>query len=399
MDFDSILVVKIRDYMARVAITEYAAKKLFLGDAYTGVSITSENVAEAVKTLDDKANFIVKIDVGIKKRGKQGLIRLNVAAKDVAKAAEELFALGHDRCVAEVMVPHEESDEKYISVDVHRDGAQLLYSEKGGVSIEDDPDSVKNTLIPRAQMLTSEPTLEIKGVPLSSLLQTMQHYHFSFCEINPYILDGETFLPLDMAVEIDSSKEGKLPEWAQAHVLHKKVASPQEAEVLKQDARTQSALNLHTLNADGSILTLFSGGGASLVALDSLVAQGLQDNVINYSEYSGAPTRDETHAYVSTLLEVLFASKAKNKVVLIAGGVANFTDVMATFQGIVDAFSENVEMLKKQDVYVCVRRGGPNQEKGLAHLRDFLDTEKIPNDVHDPSFSLGAVGSLVVSHV
>jgi len=389
--------------MARVAITEYAAKKLFLGDAYTGVSITPENVAEVAKSLDAKANFIVKIDVGIKKRGKQGLIRLNIPGNAVAKAAGELFALGHNRCVAEVMVPHEESQEKYLSVDVHREGAQVLYSEKGGVSIEDDPDAVKNTLIPRAQMLASEPAsepaLEIAGVPLSSLLQTMQQYHFSFCEINPYILLEGTFLPLDMAVEIDSAKESKLPQWAQSHVLHKKVASAQEAAVLEQDARTQAALNLHTLNADGSILTLLSGGGASLVGLDSLVTAGLQDKVINYSEYSGAPTRDETAVYVATLLEVLFASKAKKKVVLIAGGVANFTDVMATFQGIVDAFSKNLDMLKKQEVYVCVRRGGPNQEQGLAHLRDFLNEEEIPNDVHGPSFSLGAVGSLVISHV
>jgi len=381
--------------MARVAITEYAAKKLFLGDLYSGVSITPENVEEVVKTLDMPAHFIVKIDVGIKKRGKQGLIRLNVPAKDVAKAAQELFALGHDRCIAEVMVPHEGSQEKYISIDVLREGAQVLYSEKGGISVEDDPDSVKNTLISRAEMLSFTPSEKIIGVPLSSLLETMHQYHFSFCEINPYILDGGTFLPLDMAVEIDSSMEEKLPKWVQSHVLHKKVTSAQEAEVLRQDARTQSALNLHTLNADGSILTLFSGGGASLVAMDSLVTQGLQDDIINYSEYSGAPTRDETHAYVSTLLEVLFASKAKNKVILIAGGVANFTDVMTTFQGLVDAFSENLEELKKQKVYVCVRRGGPNQDKGLAHLRDFLNEAGIPNDVHDPSFSLGAVGSLV----
>ncbi len=385
--------------MARVAITEYAAKKLFLGDAYTGVSVTPENVEEVVKTLDTKANFIVKIDVGIKKRGKQGLIRLNVPTKEVPQAAQEFFDLGHERCVVEEMVSHETSDEKYISIDLVREGAQVLYSEKGGVSVEDDPNSVQKTLIPRSQTLSASPSVAIDNVPLVQLLETMQKYHFSFCEVNPYILKDGAFFPLDMAVEIDSAKEGKLPQWAHEHILHKKVTSPQEAEVLKQDARTQAALNLHTLNKNGSILALFSGGGASLVALDSLVTAGLQEKVINYSEYSGAPTRDETHAYVSTLLEVLFASEAKEKVVLIAGGVANFTDVMATFQGIVDAFKENIDELKAQKVYVCVRRGGPNQEAGLAHLRDYLNAEKIPNDVHDPSFSLGAVGSLVVSHV
>jgi ATP citrate (pro-S)-lyase len=169
--------------------------------------------------------------------------------------------------------------------------------------------------------------------------------------------------------------------------------------VLLQDEGTAAALTLKTLNKDGSILTLLSGGGASLVAMDALVTAGLQEKIINYSEYSGAPTRDETHAYANTLLQVLFASQAPKKVILIAGGVANFTDIMTTFEGLVDAFTDNVEQLKKENIYVCIRRGGPNQEKGLAHLRDFLTSHDIPHDVHGPSLSLGEVGELVTKHL
>jgi len=385
--------------MARVAITEYAAKKLFLGDNYKGVSLTPEDVLKESKKLTPDTSYIVKIDVGIKKRGKQGLIRLDVTAETVASAAQELFALGYDRCVVEPMVTHSNADERYLSIDVVRAGVQILFSGKGGVEIEEDPESVQKILISRPEMLSAVTDTKIEGVPLTDLLQSMQQYQFSFCEINPYILEGDAFLPLDMAVEIDSAKENKLPEWAKDHILHKKAASPQEAAVLEQDARTQAALNLHTLNPNGSILTLFSGGGASLVGLDSLVTAGLSTEVINYSEYSGAPTRDETHAYVSTLLEVLFASNAKKKVVLIAGGVANFTDVMETFKGIVDAFGDSLVELKKQEVYVCVRRGGPNQETGLTHLREFLDENSLPNDVNGPTLSLGMVGDLVSKHI
>ncbi|MDA8596783.1 hypothetical protein N9L26_00410 [Candidatus Pacebacteria bacterium] len=386
--------------MARVAITEYAAKKLVFGDAYQGVTITPENVAEAVKDLPS-GNYIVKIDVGIKKRGKQGLVRLNVAADAVAAAAKELFALGYDHCIVEQMVPHEESAERYLSIDLVRDGALLIQSDKGGVDIEAAAEGdITRTVLPRSELIAGTAKTELSDVPLEDMLEKMQQYHFSFLEINPYIVtENKGFLALDMAVEIDSARELKLPPWAQSHVLHKKAASEQEARVLEQDARTQAALNLHTLNKDGSILTLLSGGGASLVGLDSLVTAGLQGQVINYSEYSGAPTREETATYVDTLLEVLFASAAKQKVVLIAGGVANFTDVMATFQGIVDAFSKNVAELTKQNVYVCVRRGGPNQENGLAHLRDWLDEHGIENDVHDPSLSLGEVGNLVNAHL
>lgn len=390
--------------MARVAITEFAAKKLVFGDEYQGISVTPANVASAAANLP-AGEYIVKVDVGIKKRGKQGLIRLNVAAEATASAAEELFSLGHERCVVEPMVPHEESAEKYLSIDLVREGALLIVSEKGGVDIEEASDAdVQRIKLTRAEVLEGAPanadTLElIAGAPLPHLLQKMSEYNFSFLEINPYLSQDDKFIALDMAVEIDSTKAGKLPQWVQEHILHKKAASSEEAEVLEQDARTQAALNLHTLNQDGSILTLLSGGGASLVALDSLVTAGLSDQVINYSEYSGAPTKDETAAYVATLLSVLFNSKAKNKAILIAGGVANFTDVLETFQGIVDAFAAQVAELKRQNIFVLVRRGGPNQEKGLAHLQDFLEQNQIPHEVHDPSLSLGEVGHLLKSHV
>lgn len=384
--------------MARVAITEYAAKKLFLGDSYTGVSVTPDTVEDSADMFNGNKKYIVKVDVGVKKRGKQGLVRIGVGGENVSSAAQELFSMGYDRCIVEEMISHDETDEKYVSFDLVRDGVQVLYSSQGGVAIEEKPETVTKILVSRSGDGWDGKQVD-KAIPYASLLETMDTYHFSFCEINPFITIDGVFTPLDMAVEVDSAKESKLPAWAHEHVLHKKAASAQEEAVLEQDARTQAALNLHTLNENGSILTLFSGGGASLVALDSLVSAGLSDQVINYSEYSGAPTRDETAAYVSTLLEVLFASSAEKKVVLIAGGVANFTDVMATFQGIVDAFSKNIEQLKAQNVYVCVRRGGPNQENGLAHLRSFLDENSIANDVHDPSLSLGKVGSLVATHV
>jgi succinyl-CoA synthetase beta subunit len=386
--------------MARVAITEYAAKRLILGNGYDGITLTKETAKKAAEGLQSDSLYVVKIDVGIKKRGKQGLLRLNVSAKDVQKAADELFTLGHARCLVEKMSNHPSTDEKYISLDLTRDGALILQSEHGGVEVEGaDHNAVNRHTLSRVETLNAETSYEVTGVPLNDWLKAMGQYHISFLEVNPYVMTETGFLAVDMAAEIDSTKANRLPEWVQEHILYKKAASEAEAKVLEQDARTQAALNLHTLNANGSILTLFSGGGASLVALDSLVTAGLADQVINYSEYSGAPTRDETAEYVRTLLSVLFDSKASKKVIVIAGGVANFTDVMATFMGIVDAFTGELEKIKKQGITVVVRRGGPNQLAGLAHLKNFLETNGVTNEVHDPSLSLGAVGNLVKKYL
>lgn len=385
--------------MARVVITEYAAKRLCFGKDYNGLTATPEDISDVAKTLASDTTYVVKVDAGVKKRGKKGLLSVNITNDAVPAAARALFDKDYERVVIEPFLAHEEDAERYVSIDLTRDGAKVLHSARGGIEIENNIDSVTTTVVPLTETFTGNVTHVLPGVPLGDLLQKMHHYHLSFLEINPYVAINNDFIALDMAVEIDSAREAKLPDWVKEHVLHKKAATEAEKTVLELDARTQAALNLHVLNPNGSILTLFSGGGASLVALDSLVMAGLQTEVINYSEYSGAPNREETEAYVATLLGVLFDSKAKNKVILVAGGVANFTDVMATFQGIVDAFTSVIDLLQKQNVYVCVRRGGPNQEAGLAHLRDFLSANNVPHDVHDPSLSLGKVGELVKTHV
>lgn len=384
--------------MSRVAITEYAAKKLVLGEVYTGLTVTPDTVDEVVDKVRENASYIVKIDVGIKKRGKQGLVRLNVKKNGLKQAVSELFSLGYERCIVEEMVPHETSLEKYLSIDLLREGALVLYSANGGVEIEENADSVERFVIPRIEALSGKVSLDMTDVPLSALLQAMQQFHISFLEVNPFISIDNSFVALDMAAEVDDAKAAKLPIWAQEHLI-RRATTPHEEAVQAQDEATAAALTLKTLNKNGSILTLFSGGGASLVAMDSLVTAGLQDSIINYSEYSGAPTRDETSAYAKTLLRVLFESASPKKVILIAGGVANFTDIMTTFSGLVDAFTDEIENLKEQNVYVCIRRGGPNQEQGLAHLKDFLNKHAIPHDVHGPELSLGKVGELIVSHI
>ncbi len=48
------------------------------------------------------------------------------------------------------------------------------------------------------------------------------------------------------------------------------------------------------------------------------------------------------------------------KVLIIGGGIANFTDVAATFHGIIDALRDNIELLHAHRVTIWVRRGGPN---------------------------------------
>ena len=55
----------------------------------------------------------------------------------------------------------------------------------------------------------------------------------------------------------------------------------------------------------------------------------------NYGEYSGDPSEEFTYLYAKTILDShdKEARTQKARFLLIGGGIANFTDVAATFQG------------------------------------------------------------------
>ncbi len=58
------------------------------------------------------------------------------------------------------------------------------------------------------------------------------------------------------------------------------------------------------------------------------------------------------------------------KVLIIGGGIANFTNVAATFKGIVRALTEYQHELIKANIVIFVRRGGPNYQEGLRLMRE-----------------------------
>ena len=127
---------------------------------------------------------------------------------------------------------------------------------------------------------------------------------------------------------------------------------------------------------------LLSGGGASLVLADEVADQGMGAELGNYGEYSGSPTTDDTQMYTSYILDAVLVSKAAKKVIIIAGGVANFTDVKQTFLGIIAAFKAKEPQIVEQGVKVFVRRGGPNESAGLKLMRDYLTEAGLLGSVH-----------------
>lgn len=358
--------------MARVKITEYRAKTLLVS-GYAGKVVRAISLDQDITNLDDAQEYIIKVDQGIKKRGKQGLIRLNVIKEQAKQAVQELIDKGFERLIAEPMVPHDESEERYLSIERMRDGVRILYSEKGGVDIEDNSSSI--------QSFTA-----IKDVPLpqkfmTRIIESMNKEHLSFIEINPLIVRGDECILLDAAVMADSAGEEQ-SSWSEDDIVDVHVPSRAEVDVAKLNNNSPASFSFRVLNPNGAIWLLLSGGGASITIADEAANRNKADLIGNYGEYSGGPTREETQIYTEAVLGQVFRSTSPQKAIVIAGGVANFTDVKKTFAGIIDALKLHLDDLNKQKIKIFVRRGGPNEKEGLELMKNFLTANGIYGSVH-----------------
>jgi ATP citrate (pro-S)-lyase len=74
----------------------------------------------------------------------------------------------------------------------------------------------------------------------------------------------------------------------------------------------------------------------------------------------------------------------EGKILIIGGGIANFTNVAATFKGIIRALKEFKAPLIAHSVKIYVRRGGPNYQEGLKAMRLLGESLGVPIKVYGP---------------
>jgi len=378
--------------MARKRISEYRAKTLVLehlGLPYRGVEIKNNDFSP-ITHLDPSQTYVVKVDQGIKKRFKLGLISLNISKDDLVSAIESLAQKGYSRFIIEPFNTHDASDERYLSFQRARDGMHVATSLKGGVDIEDQKGSINEFNLPKDSFGEIAESVGTSAELIEKLAELMDRYHIAFLEINPLVVIDDGMLLLDLAVEVDSAGSFFVQDaWTQDDfVTSGKQKTEEEMVVDDLSDQSQASFKLDILNRNGSIFMLLSGGGASIVLADEVYNQGQGLELANYGEYSGNPNSEETYHYTKQLLSVLLQSQAERKVLIIAGGVANFTDIRVTFKGIIQAIAEVAEKLQEQGVKIFVRRGGPFEKEGLAMMESFLKKEDLLGFVSGPELVL-----------
>jgi len=352
--------------MARVKLSEYKAK-LLLTNTYPGVPLSAVSLNDDASRLDETTNYVIKVDQGIKKRGKQGLLKLNVAKHDALQTAQELAEKGFSRFIAEPMFAHEDDEERYLSIERTRDGLVFHYSKNGGIHVEDNPESVQ---------AFSQDELPLPKSFVAHVVHVMNKQHMSFVEINPLIVRDEDCTLLDAAVLVDSAGEHEAS-WTFDDVVEARTLTPSEKVIATLNDTSAAAFSFRVLNENGSLWLLLSGGGASITIADEAANEGKADLIGNYGEYSGGPTAEETYLYTNEVVRQLALSSAPHKAIVIAGGVANFTDVRKTFSGVIQSLTEHLAVLHEHNVKVYVRRGGPNETEGLAMMKQFLESNDL----------------------
>ncbi len=145
--------------MAQIAIREYDAKRMFAEythTAYTGILITGTPDFPIETSTDiNHAKFVIKPDQLFGKRGKYGLVGVNLNLEGVkawweAKHNTTVNLKGQEGILhtflVEPFVPH--TSEYYTAIKTERDHDILYFSETGGMDVEEHWESVREIQIP-----------------------------------------------------------------------------------------------------------------------------------------------------------------------------------------------------------------------------------------------------------
>jgi ATP citrate (pro-S)-lyase len=364
--------------MPYLKLSEFQAKKIFFESTYF-CDFLNKNKLEFDDNLTKK--YVIKVDNGTKHRMNRGLVKVNISKEDMqnwikSRDTNENYFIEH--------VINFKS-EIYLAIrPFNNDFNEIIINKNGGVNL-DHPE--KDGEIYKVNILNPEIQLNDKLLEdfVKKVYTFYLKYHGVFLEMNPIVLnlDTNSYIALDIAMLIDQDAlylfNERDKELISMNYLQEKELTLEENEIKKLDERTGGSLKFTLLNPSGNIWTLVAGGGASVLYTDAIINRGYLENLANYGEYSGDPQEDLVEAYCDNVFN-LMKKVTIDKILFIGGGIANFTDVLSTFNGIIKSIYKNHDALLNTKVYI--RRGGPNYKKALEVMKQTLDKYKVYNEVY-----------------
>lgn len=434
--------------MAQKAIREFDAKSIlakhwnryFPNFTYAYETVMVQNGTELTDSAKEnswlsKKTLVAKPDMLFGKRGKNGLVLFKDAKPgdvSLAKAASWIdekssskqsvyFSFEGDtphgdakvdmltHFIVEPFTPHSQEEEYYISATCVGDNDVLYMSAEGGMEVEENWDKVIEVAFP---ITATEDEIAAKitaNIPKDVAAKDKQGFaefaigffrayrelNFAYLEINPFVMQGNKIELLDMVAKLDDTAGFMMrDEWGNVDYptsFGMEEKSPEVLAIEEADSKSGASLKLTILKPDARVWTMVAGGGASVVYADTIADLAGIEDLANYGEYSGGPTTSETKFYAATVLDLMTRkkdAKDRDKVLIIGGAIANFTDVAKTFTGIIQAFEEYADKMKAVGIKIFVRRGGPNYEKGLKDIKEAADRLGLYIEVYGPETHL-----------
>ncbi len=366
--------------------------------------------------------LVAKPDQLFTKKGKNNLVLLNADYAAVKKFIKEHMGketeIGGTKgklthFIVEPFIPHD--GEYFFAILSERNEDVILFSDKGGMDVEEHWDKLVRITVPVGSELSdADLQKKLPMVPkgrsamLFSFIKSVYRYFVDadlvYLESNPLAFDSSgNAIALGLVVEVDDCAAFKDAEkWGELEFPDSfgREPYPEEKFISSLDAKTGASLKLTVINPKGRIWLLVAGGGASVIYTDTVIDLGKGNELGNYGEYSGDPNEAETYQYAKTVLDLATRyPDSHGKVLMIGGGVANFTDVAKTFKGIIRALREYKDKLKKNNFKIFVRRGGPNYEEGLAAMRKLGKELGIETEVYGPETHMTKIVSLAVKNI
>jgi ATP-citrate lyase beta-subunit len=365
-----------------------------------------------------KEKLVAKPDQLFGKRGKHGLLSLNKDWKDtwawISERMNKTVTVGKttgelNTFLIEPFTPHhEDSEEFYVAIKATRDNDTIYLSNKGGIYVEENWEKVKETAVP---ILSSVDEVKLNMPDFGKRKEQVEEFvralykvyaegHFTYLEINPFTFHGDEIVPLDLVARVDDTAAFECVKvWGDLEFPSSfgQRLTKEEQFIRSVDEKTGASLKLTMLNPEGRVWNMVAGGGASVIYADTVCDLGFSKELANYGEYSGDPSEEDTYQYARTVLDLMTRKRdPRGKVLIIGGGIANFTDVAKTFKGIIRALKEYQKKLVEGKVKIFVRRGGPNYQEGLANMRKLGDTLGVPIEVYGPETHMTAVVSMAL---
>lgn len=274
-----------------------------------------------------------------------------------------------------------------ISYDTRYRQPILQYALDAGTGIEDRVDSLQTVLLSATtggyESWPTELPTPLQPV-LSQLWQVFSQNDASLVEINPIVETSAGWFCLDAKVELEDVAGPRHPEW-ETYPERSAMGRPPTAlelkarEVSRSDHRGVAGESFFEFPG-GTIGVMASGGGASTLAMDALMAVGLKP--ANYTEYSGNPTREKVEKLTHVVLAI-----PNLEALYVVGSTANFTDIYETLAGLIDGLLVS-PYVDQPGFALLVRRGGPRWQEAFEMINERLAGKPLKIKLLGPDFPL-----------